>query len=294
MKVNPVTMIGFRLTTTLEPASVTEHPKLRSEEMIIQQLQKGKTFTHQEKAIVQFILENQARVADKTAKELATLTLTSPATINRLCKKLGFASYHEFQLQYVSEHAQCKKNEWTKLDVKASNIALSTTVEGLYQETVRYTQEMIKKDSLNRIINRLVHSKRVDFYASDVNYTRAHGLCLKLSSLGINTQVFNTYNDFYIDTLEGNDSVAVIISHTGKNPVMISAATELRRKNIYTIAITGNVNRNLDLLCNESLYIYTGTYELTSLQYGVSVDYLLDVLFTCLVARKRKNIFDFE
>ncbi|EOH94260.1 MurR/RpiR family transcriptional regulator [Enterococcus pallens] len=261
--------------------------------MIIQQLQKGNTFTHQEKAVVQFILANPASVLDKTAKDLAALTLTSPATINRLCKKLGFASYHEFQLQYVSEYAQSKKNDWTKLDVTASNIELSTTVEGLYQETVRYTQEMIKKDSLNRIINRLVHSKRIDFYASDMNYSRAQGLCLKLSSLGINTQVFNTYNDFYIGTLEDNDSVAIIISHTGKNPVMISAATELRRKNIYTIAITGNVNRNLDLLCNESLYIYTGTYELTSLQYGVSVDYLLDVIFTCLVARKRKDTFNY-
>ena len=262
--------------------------------MIIQQLQKGTTFTHQEKAIVHFILENQECILDKTAKELAVLTLTSPATINRLCKKLGFSSYHEFQLQYVSEFAQNKKNDQTKLDVKASNVELSKTVEGLYQETVRYTQEMIKKDSLNRIINRLVHSKRIDFYASDMNYSRAQGVCLKLSSLGINTQVFNTYNDFYIGTLSDNDSVAIIISHTGKNSVMINAAMELRRKNIYTIALTSNVNRELDLLCNESLYIYSGTYELTSLQYGVSVDYLLDVIFTCLVARKRKDTFDYE
>ena len=74
---------------------------------------------------------------------------------------------------------------------------------------------------------------------------------------------------------------------------MVNAAMELRRKNIYTIALTGNLDRKLDLLCNDSLYIYSGTYELTSLQYGVSVDYLLDVIFTCLVARKRKDPFDY-
>ncbi len=261
--------------------------------MIIQQLQKGTNFTHQEKAIVQFILENQASVLDKTARELAALTLTSPATINRLCKKLGYLSYHDFQMQYVVEHTQNKKNDQTKLDVTASNIELAATVKGLYQETVRHTHEMIKKDSLNRIINHLVHSKRIDFYASDMNYTRARGLCLKLSSLRINTQVFNTYNDFYLNSLVDDDSVAIIISHTGNNPVMINAAMALRRKNIYTIAITSNVNRKLDLLCNESLYIYSGSYELTSLQYGVSVDYLLDVIFTCLVARKRKDAFNY-
>ncbi|MBO0452267.1 MurR/RpiR family transcriptional regulator [Candidatus Enterococcus murrayae] len=259
--------------------------------MIIQQLQEGTNFTHQEKAIVLFILENRESILDKTAKEIAAITLTSPATINRLCKKLGFTSYHEFQLQYVSEYAQSIKNDQTKLDVTASNIDLSKTVEGLYQETVRHTQAMLKKASLNRVINRLIHSKRIDFYASDMNYTRAQGICLKLSSLGINTQVFNTYNDFYIATLSDDDSVAVIISHSGKNSVMINAAMELRRKNIYTIALTSNVNRELDLLCNESLYIYSGNYELTSLQYGVSVDYLLDVIFTCLVARKRKDPF---
>ena len=262
--------------------------------MIIKQLQEGTAFTHQEKAVVHFILENQECILDKTAKEIALLTLTSPATINRLCKKLGFTSYHEFQLQYVSEHAQNKKNDQTKLDVIASNIELSETVEGLCQETVRYTQEMIKKNSLNRIVNRLVHSNRIDFYANDANFTRVQGACLKLSSLGINTQVFNTYNDFYSGTLTDNGSVAILVSHTGKNPVMINAAMELRRKNIYTIALTSNVNRKLDLLCNESLYIYSGHYELTSLQYGVSVDYLLDVIYTCLVARKRKNPFDYD
>ncbi|WP_251867505.1 MurR/RpiR family transcriptional regulator [Enterococcus malodoratus] len=261
--------------------------------MIIKQLQEGTAFTHQEKAVVHFILENQECILDKTAKEIALLTLTSPATINRLCKKLGFKSYHEFQLQYVSEHAQNKKNDQTKLDVTASNIELSTTVEGLYQETIRCTQKMIRKESLNRIINRLVHSQRIDFYASDLNFIRAQGTCLKLSSLGINTQVFNTHNEYYIGTIADDDSVAIIISHTGKNPIMIDAVTELRRKNIFTIALTSNVDRKLDLLCNESLYIYSGTYELTSLQYGVSVDYLLDVIFTCLVARKRKAPFNY-
>lgn len=273
---------------------VMVHPKLRSDEMIIQQLQEGTNFTHQEKAIVQFILENQEAALDKTAKELASLTLTSPATINRLCKKLGFKSYHEFQLRYVSEHAQNKKNDRTKLDVTASNMELSATVEGLYRETVRHTQQMIEKNSLNRIINRLVHSKRIDFYANDANFTRVQGTCLKLSSLGINTQVFNTYNDFYIDTLMDNDSIAIIVSHTGCNPVMVNAALELRRKNIYTVALTSNVDRKLDLLCNDSLYIYSGHYELTSLQYGVSVDYLLDVIYTCLVARKRKEPVEYN
>lgn len=262
--------------------------------MIIQQLQKGTTFTNQEKSIVHFILNNPNYILDKTAKDLAKVTFTSSATINRLCKKLGYISFHEFQLQYVSEYAQSKESAQTKLDINASNLEVSATVEGIYKETVRHTQEMIKKDSLNRIINRLVHSKRIDFYANDTNFMRIQGLCLKLSSLGINTQTFNTYNEFYIDTLAPGDSIAIIISHTGKNSVMIDAARELRRKNVYTVALTSNVDRKLELLCNDSLYIYSGSYELTSLQYGVSVDFLLDVIYTCLVARKRKNTFAYD
>lgn len=257
--------------------------------MIIQQLKEGTAFTYQEQAVVAFILENRAVILEKNAKDLASLTLTSPATINRLCKKLGFNSYHEFQLQYVTEYAQMKKNKRIKLDVTASNLELATIVECLHQETIANTREMLKKTALNRIINRLIHAKRIDLYANDMNFIRVQGFCLKLSSLGINTQAFNTYNSFYIETLNEDDSVAIIISHTGKNPVMINAALELRRKNIYTIALTSNIERELDLLCNESLYIYSGNYELTSLQYGVSVDYLLDLVYTCLVARIRRE-----
>ena len=256
--------------------------------MIIQQLEQGKDFTHQEMAVVTFILSNPEMVLEKAAKEIATLTFTSPATINRLCKKLGFKGYHEFQLQYVKEHATQKNETSAELDRNASNMEITETVESLYKETVLKTKQMVKKESLNRIINVMIHAKRIDFYANDMNFIRAQGFCLRLNSLGINSQVFNTYNEFYVKTLGENDSLSFLISHTGKNPTIVKTANELRRRNITTIALTSSIERELELLCDESLYIYSGSEELTSLQYGVSLDYLLDILYVCLVARIKK------
>lgn len=123
--------------------------------------------------------------------------------------------------------------------------------------TPLYNKRIDKKETLNRIINQLCHIKWIDFYASDLNFPRVQSCCLKLNNLGIHAQAFNTFNGYYISNLNTEDCVSFIVSHTGKNPTMLEIAYELRKKNLHTVAITSKIDKDLELVCNESLYLYS-------------------------------------
>lgn len=255
--------------------------------MILQQLMETTNFTYQEQAVVDYIVKNPELILDSTAKDLASKTYTSSATIVRLCKKLGFKGYPDFQLNFVKETTNLRNDTITKLSKNLTNIEVSTYVENLYMDTIQQTKELINKDTLNRIINLLIHIKKIDFYASDINFSRVQSTCIKLNNLGIHAQVFNALNEFYISGLNSKDSISFIVSHTGKNPTMIDVAYQLRKKNVKIIAITNKINKDLELMCNESLYFYFSSNGLLSaLQYGLSLEYILDTIYACLVVRK--------
>jgi len=74
--------------------------------MIHQQLADDSKFTFQEQAIVAFIREFPESILELSAKDLASASYTSAATVVRFCKKLGFKGYPDFQLKYVKEYGK--------------------------------------------------------------------------------------------------------------------------------------------------------------------------------------------
>ena len=50
-----------------------------------------------ERIAVEYLLENPGSVLENNIRELAAKIYVSPATIVRLCKRLGFEGYREFR-----------------------------------------------------------------------------------------------------------------------------------------------------------------------------------------------------
>ena len=50
-----------------------------------------------ERIVVEYLLDNPTVVLDSNIRDLAAKIYVSPATIVRLCKRLGFDGYREFR-----------------------------------------------------------------------------------------------------------------------------------------------------------------------------------------------------
>lgn len=136
----------------------------------------------------------------------------------------------------------------------------------------------------------MLQAKQIDFYANDNNYSEVQSACLKLNTIGIHAQAFNTLSQHYVETFKAQDVLSFVVSHSGKNQTMVDAAYYLRKKRSRVIAITGILDPTLSLICNESLYIDASLHHLPSsiMLYGLSIHYILDILIITLMQKKIK------
>lgn len=51
----------------------------------------------------------------------------------------------------------------------------------------------------------MIQAKQIDFYANDNNYFEVQSACLKLNTLGIRAQAFNTLSQQYVETFQAED-----------------------------------------------------------------------------------------
>lgn len=257
---------------------------------MIKELFETITLTPQEKNVVQYIQEHPECLLNINAKELAKLTYVSSPTIIRLSKKLGFTGYHDFQLTYVQEYMLHQKNLSSRLTKESSIDDVIQILPQIYDQVFHETKNMIQKEAFVRTINYMLQAKQIDFYANDNNYSEIQTIALKLNSIGIRAQVFNTINSVYLDHINPQETIAFVVSHSGSNKTMIDAAYALRKKRIRVVGVTGRLSQDLELICNENLYIDSYNHHLphSIMLYGLSIHYIFDVLYTALYFKKIK------
>lgn len=256
---------------------------------MLKELLETTTLTTQEKRVVEYIQQYPECILHHNAKELAQLTYVSSPTIIRLTKKLGFQGYPDFQLTYVKEYSLHQQKD-TTLSQDSSIQDIIQILPQIYNHVFLETQQFIKKETFIRTINYMLQAKQIDFYANDNNYSEVQSACLKLNTLGIRAQAFNTLSQHYVDTFQPQDVLSFVISHSGKNQTMVDAAYYLRKRRSRVIAITGVLDPTLSLICNESLYIDASVHHLPSslMLYGLSIHYILDILVVSLMQKKKR------
>ncbi|MCI9048819.1 MAG: MurR/RpiR family transcriptional regulator [Coprobacillus sp.] len=246
--------------------------------------------TPQEQAVASYIQNNPHCILKYNAKELAQKSYVSSPTIIRLVKKLGFKGYLDFQNTYIQEYMMYEDNKFERLNKDSHINDIIQILPKIYKHVFLETQHMIRKESFVRTINYMLQAKQIDFYANDNNFSQIQSACLKLNTLGIRAQAFNTINQGYVDSFQPQDVLSFVVSHSGKNQTMVDVAYYLRKKRVRVIAITGKIDPTLELICNESLYIDSSSHHAPSniMLYGLSIHYVIDILVTALAIRKVK------
>lgn len=256
--------------------------------MIMQQLKNTSQMTYQEQGLAGYILSNPRNIRTMNAKELAAAALTSPSTVTRFCKKLGYTGYPQFQLVFIEEYGQMDAGmNWEGFKSISVAEAMDHTL-GLYEYVIKETIRLNTKYKLQRVMAILQRAEKIDFYGNDLNYLSLQKMCIQLRGMGILAHSYNALNQDYINSLSPKGCAGVMVSHSGNNPAMLNAAYELRRRGISTIALTSSQEHMLELTCGESLYIFADEEAGNPLARIISLDYLLNMLYLCLRARKKK------
>ena len=227
---------------------------------IMTQLEFELDFSHSEKEIAHYILNEGEKVLNLSIKELAKKTYTSPATIVRLCHKLGLEGYGDFKIKYSAE-LQFDLAHTDRIDVnfpfneEDNDSMVAYKLASLNQEVIAETIQLIDFEQLPKMLS--------------------------------GEQVFMSYNS-------NENKIAMIISYSGETNELIKIAKILKEKKTPIIVLTSIGDNRLSHYASYILNIGSREKIFTKIApfaSQTSIEYILNVIFSCLFKKNyQKNI----
>lgn len=258
---------------------------------IMTQLEFELDFSPSEREIARYILNHGEKVLNMSVKNLAQQTFTSPATIVRLCKKIGLEGYNDFKIKYSAE-LQYDHHYKDRIDVNFpfeqndSQATICHKLANLTQEVIGDTIQLIQFDELNQIIDLLYKNKNIDIYGSGNSLLAAMSFQHKMTRIQRNVnlkilhgeQVFMSYNST-------PDHIAMIISYSGETNDLIQVAQVLKEKKTPLIVLTSIGDNRLSHYADYILNIGSREKIFTKIApfaSQISMEYLLNIIFSCI------------
>ena len=262
----------------------------------LNELKQMNKLTSTEQGIVNYILTYPEELEKISSRQLAELTYTSPATVVRICQKLGFSGYSEFKIKYLQEVNQTPRmdqiNRTNPITSEDSLHRIVNQVAALEITAIEQTKKGIDLDQLNRVSELLNQATCIDFYAFDNNLHLAKNACSHFLYAGKQAIIHDSSNAQFMQafaSVEGH--VAIIISRTGENPMLYRIATILCEKKIPLLVLTESRHSSLAKISTEHLYLYNvhRFTDMGTILFQTSVQYLFDLLFAILFSRNFEN-----
>lgn len=205
----------------------------------------GKNLTDLELSILEYVVENIEEIQDKGVRDVAQETFTSPASVIRLSKKLGFTGYTDM---YYSLLPIVKK---VKLESYETN---STILDYNFSAILNEFSED-KVDTFNQQIFQKTN-KYIFIYATGFSNIIAEYIYKKLLVLG-RKAIFSTGSDS-IGIFENNlddISTMLVVSKSGETNQVYNKLSKAAEAGIYTITFTQDSENRMALLSDLNISV---------------------------------------
>lgn len=257
--------------------------------LITEKLKLKDILSKTEEEIADFFLKEGENLANYSSRSLAEATYTSPATIVRMCKRLGFSGFDDFKEQFLAE-LQYLDRQTGEVDVNFpfargdSPMKAANSIARLYEEVTRDTLTLLGNDMLQKAVRILRSSQNVCIYSMGTAINQAECFREKMLKIGKRVTISSNlnYQLYEAGCLTVKDA-AIIISYSGETRKTLQIASECRKHHVPVIAITSFGENSLakyatcrlTLSTRESMFQNLGDFS-----SHLSVSLLLDILYS--------------
>lgn len=253
--------------------------------MLIDKIKALSNAVSQEQYLVEFIEKNSRLIIGMSIHDLAKASLTSTGTITRLCKKIGMKGYSDFKYKFASELPTIielgEDLKITSFDRKSNVQDVLEKMELVHKRSISYTRGLIDKSEILEVEKLIKETDRIEIYGEGLNFELAKVFQLNLEEFGVQCGVYNSLNPMHISFMEKENvnALAIILTHTGKNPHMLEIAEKLKESRCRILVICDSKEREISKLCNQTIVIMTtrNGLDLGNFVYPASLMYLFDV-----------------
>lgn len=256
--------------------------------LILEKLKLKESLTKTEAPIADFLIAQGANLSRYSCRSLAEAVYASPATIVRMCKRLGFQGFDDFKEQYLKE-IQYLDSEPGEVDVnfpfssKDTMMKAANRICQLYQETAADTLSLLHHDTLQRAVKLLRYSQNIYVFSAGTAINQAECFREKMLKIGKRVTISNNLNyQLYEAYCLTPRDVAIIISYSGETNKILRVAAECKKQLTPIIAFTCFGENSLSRYATCKLTISTKEsliHNLGDFSTHLSVGLLLDILY---------------
>ncbi|MDO5754076.1 MurR/RpiR family transcriptional regulator [Arthrobacter sp.] len=194
-----------------------------------------------------YLLEHPQAPLELSIMELAEQTKTSPATVTRFCRLLGYAGYVPFRVSIASDLGRSDARESWKADIgrafgpdDSPRDVLSTLVNA-HTRSLEETAAVMDLALMNKIARRIAMSSHVDIYGIGGSAVMAKELQSRLYRIGINAHHWSeVHAGLTSAAIQDSGTVAIGISNTGRTEETLQMLREAGEAGALTVALSNN------------------------------------------------------
>ncbi|MDY3196571.1 MAG: MurR/RpiR family transcriptional regulator [Paracholeplasma sp.] len=194
-----------------------------------------------EKVVLDYLIEHKEDLKDFGIEKIAEAAYTSPASVVRMCKKLGYKGFKDFKIDFILANAKVEIPEGSEYSdvilTKKFNTG-KTAIENnirVLEDTLKLYNEEVVEEAAQVIMN----SRKILIFGKGSSYIVCKDLEMKLRRINKFAIAQGESHEQLIDASFINQrDVIIFISNSGKTKEIISAALLAKENKAKIIAIT--------------------------------------------------------
>lgn len=246
-----------------------------------------------EKRIADYIMKNPAGLSTVTAVAIAEATHTSPATIIRFCRSIGFKGFIDFKQYLRNEHSH--NTAWLNIDFNESIAVIKEKTFGYNRTSVDETLAILDDEYLDQAVTLIDKASIIAIVSEGGSGSSARAAYDAFLQIGLQCTFLDDpiFQVLSIARLP-KDSVVLIINHSGQSRNIIDAAKLAKGSNLTTIGFVGIVGSplmkfiDIPLLTGISDHLFFSD----SLAARICELYVVSTLHAILSMRRKDSLID--
>ena len=259
--------------------------------LIADKLENQQYMTVAEAGVASYLITHGRDLKRYSTRDLADATYTSPATVVRLCKKLGFSGFNEFKDRFLEEQHFLEQREdavdanfpFTKED---NAMRTANRIAQLHAQTIEDTMSLLHYRDLQKATRLLQRCQRVHIFSFGTTLNQAESFREKMLKIGCRVSISNNLNyQLYEARCLTPSDLAITISYSGETDKILLVAQACRERHVPILALTSYGDNSLTSYadCKLSLSSKERLFENTAdFSTHVSVNLLLDILYSSI------------
>ncbi|MFV0341494.1 MAG: MurR/RpiR family transcriptional regulator [Anaerocolumna sp.] len=248
-----------------------------------------------EKEAIKYLLKNPDRAVKCTIHELSENTFSSPSTIIRLCKKLGFQGYKDFNKSLISELAIRNSTNADKKKEISNEDSLELIVDKVTYKNIsslENTRNLLDMKVLETCVDLITNARTICLFGMGSSLLVAKDAYLKF--LRINKPCIIS-DDWHAQLLQARnitkEDVAIVISYSGLTEEVLKCVNTIKEKGAPIIAITRFDDTPLSRAADYNLCVAATEFIFRSGAMSSRIGQLnmIDILYTAYINRQYES-----